>query len=289
MKDRLLLASVCMCSTENKEQNIDTALAYVKEAAKRGADWVLLPEVFAYHGPYEDIYSKGESDDGMLVQRLQEAARDFGICLFAGSFGERPSEQEVSAKALKGRLGHDRVYNTSYVFDRTGKLVAKYRKTHLFNLLDGEGKPVYCESDGFLAGDQPVTLTLDGFRVGMAICYDLRFPSFFEALARDGALDVIVLPSAFTLQTGMDHWELMIRARAVEQQSYVFAANQVGHHGRGKHSYGHSMVVDPWGYVLANTGGVEGLALAEITKARIADVRSRLPALQNRRPEVYGR
>ncbi len=287
MKDRLRLATICMCSTEDKDKNIAAALNWVRRAAELGADWILLPEVFAFHGPYEDIFVKGEDATGALVQTLQATAKELGVCLFAGSFGERPGVGELTEAETKGRLGHSRVFNTCFVFDRQGKQVAKYRKTHLFNLLDAAGNAVYCESDGFLAGDKPVAFELDGFRVGLGICYDLRFPGYFEALSSGGPVDVLVLPSAFTLQTGMDHWELLLRARAVEQQSYMFAANQVGQHGRGRASYGHSMIVDPWGYVLANTGGVEGIALAEISKERIADVRARLPALKNRRPEVY--
>ncbi len=287
MKDRLILASVCMNSTDDKQRNIEEAFKWITQAAERGADWVLLPEVFAFHGSYEHIYNKGESLKGELLQRLSETARQFKICLFAGSFGEQPGEDEFSEEKLKGRLGHKRVFNSTFVFDRQGQQVARYRKTHLFNLFGEKGQPLYCESDGFLAGDKLVSFELEGFRVGMAICYDLRFPAFFEKLASAKALDVIVLPSAFTMQTGMDHWELLLRARAVEQQSYVFASNQVGNHGGSKNSYGHSMIVDPWGYVLANTGGVGGLALAEISRQRISEVRERLPALANRRPELY--
>ena len=287
MKDRLLLASVCMTSTDDKDKNLETAFGWIEQAAARGADWILLPEVFAYHGSYENIYNKGERADGALIQRLSDAAKKHRICLFAGSLGEQPDESDTEADAAVGRLGHKRVYNSCFVFDRQGKQIARYRKTHLFNLLNDQGQAVYCESDGFLAGDQLVSFDLEGFRIGLAICYDLRFPSLFEKLAEDQALDVIVIPSAFTQQTGMDHWELLLRARAVEQQSYVYASNQTGHHGGGKMSYGHSMIIDPWGYVLANTGAPTGLALAEISRQRISEVRQRLPALRNRRPELY--
>lgn len=286
-KESLILASICMTSTDNREKNIEEALHWVAKAAARGADWVLLPEVFAYHGSYDRIHEMGEVEGGSLSQRLAAAAREHKICLFAGSFGEQAAPGEMDEAEEKGRLGHRRVYNTSYVFDRQGQRVAKYRKTHLFNLYSPQGEALYCESDGFLAGDEPVTFDLDGFRVGLGICYDLRFPSYFERLAKDQPLDIIVLPSAFTLHTGMDHWELLLRARAVEQQAYMFASNQTGEHGRGRSSYGHSMIVDPWGYVLANTGSVPGIALAEAHKDRIQAVRARLPALRNRRPEIY--
>ncbi|MBC7532175.1 MAG: carbon-nitrogen hydrolase family protein [Oligoflexus sp.] len=281
----LRLATVCMTSGADKEKNIRDAIQWVRDAAAQGADWVLLPEVFTYIGPYEAIYQNGEDDNGALVQTLSSLAKELSIVLFAGSFGERPSASEKVE--LEGRTGHKRVYNTSYVFGRDGQKIAKYRKTHPFNLMDAKGQPLYCESDGFLSGDSLVTLEVEGYNVGLAICYDLRFPRLFERLAKARALDVILLPSAFTTQTGMDHWEVLIRARAIEQQAYVYASNQVGESSPGKSCYGHSMIVDPWGYVLANTGGTPGVAMAEISFSRIAAVRARLPALSNRRPEVY--
>ncbi len=283
----LTLATICMTSGEDKEQNIRTAEKWIRAAAAKGADWILLPEVFNYIGPYENLYANAEEEGGPLVKRLAGLAKELKIVLFAGSMGERPKSDEKVREERKGRTGFDRVFNTSYVFGREGQTLAKYRKIHPFNLLNDDGAPLYCESDGFLSGDNLVTFEVDGYKVGLTICYDLRFPELYESLRTGGALDVILLPSAFTTQTGMDHWELLIRARAVEQQAYMFTANQVGDHGRGKSSYGHSMIVDPWGYVLANTGAVQGVALAEISHERIKSVRARLPALKNRRPEVY--
>ncbi|MBC7658736.1 MAG: carbon-nitrogen hydrolase family protein [Chitinophagaceae bacterium] len=284
---KIMLASVCMTSGSDKEKNVRGAIEWVKTAAAKGADWVLLPEVFTYIGPYDAIYANGEVDNGPLVQTLSKLARDLNIVLFAGSFGERPGSSEKLSESLEGRTGFKRVFNTSYVFGRDGKTIGKYRKTHPFNLMDNEGKPLYCESDGFMSGDTLVTLDVEGYHVGLAICYDLRFPRLFERLAKDQALDVILLPSAFTTQTGMDHWEVLLRARAIEQQAYVYASNQVGESSPGKSCYGHSMIIDPWGYVLANTGGTQGIAMAEMSLERIAAVRGRLPALKNRRPEVY--
>ncbi len=282
---KLRLATVCMTSGADKTQNVKDALAWVREAAARGADWVLLPEVFTYIGPYDAIYANGEEEDGPLVKTLSHVAKELSIVLFAGSFGERPRPDE--AVGPDGRTGLKRVYNSSFVFGRDGQKLAKYRKTHPFNLMDPGGRPLYCESDGFLSGNQLVTLEIEGYNVGLSICYDLRFPRLYERLAKDKPLDVILLPSAFTTQTGMDHWEVLLRARAIEQQAYVFASNQVGESAPGKSCYGHAMIVDPWGYVLANTGGTPGVALAEISLERIAAVRARLPALSNRRPEIY--
>ncbi len=281
------LAAICMNSTNDKKRNIETALRYVRDAAKKGANWILLPEVFAYHGPYDKIYEMAESESGPLNESFSKLARELGVCIFAGTVGERPEEGELNPSEVKNRDGHKRVFNTAYIFDRTGKRVGKYRKTHLFNLYDEKKQPLYCESDGFIPGKQLSTFELDGFKVGMAICYDIRFPGFFSNLVRESSIDILVVPSAFTFKTGQDHWELLLRARAIECQCYVFAANQTGTHSPGKISYGHSMIIDPWGEVLANTGNDEGIAMTTASHEKIAQIRSRLPALENRRPELY--
>lgn len=283
----LVLATVCMTSGADKNKNVEAAIGWIRKAAAAGADWVLLPEVFTYIGPYENLYANGEEDGGSLVQRLGALAKELNIVLFAGSMGEKPQAEEKLSEALEGRTGFKRVFNTSFVFGRDGKTLGKYRKTHPFNLMDAAGAPLYCESDGFLSGDQLQTLVVDGYKVALSICYDLRFPALYEKLARTQEVDVFLLPSAFTTQTGMDHWEVLIRARAIEQQAYMYTANQVGETGPGKSNYGHSMIVDPWGFVVANTGAVQGFALAGISKRRIEEVRNRLPALKNRRPEIY--
>lgn len=277
----LNLAAVCMNSQNNKSRNIETAVRLVRDAAKAGADWVLLPEIFHFFGPYKELYDQAEAEGTPLLLQLSALAKELKIVLFAGTIGERSKETVLNDQ------GERRVYNTMYVFGRDGALLTKYRKTHLFNLRAPDGKKLYCEEDGFLFGAEPVTATIDGFRVGLSICYDIRFGEYYQRLARDGALDVIVCPAAFTLKTGMDHWELLLRARAVEQQAFVFASNQYGVHAPEKESYGHSMIIDPWGIVLADTGANEGFAMARISRRRIDGVRARLPALQNRRPDVY--
>lgn len=276
-----------MTSGADKTKNVEAAIGWIRKARAEGADWVLLPEVFTYIGPYENLYANGEEEGGTLVQTLSALAKELGIVLFAGSMGERPKAGETLPEPLEGRTGYKRVFNTTFVFGRDGKTLGKYRKTHPFNLMDSAGQPLYCESDGFLSGDKLQILEIDGYSVALSICYDLRFPALYETLARKHKIDVFLLPSAFTTQTGMDHWEVLIRARAIEQQAYMYTANQVGESAPGKSNYGHSMIVDPWGYVIANTGGVQGVALAEISKRRIEEVRTRLPALKNRRPEIY--
>lgn len=286
-KDELTLAAICMTTTADKGQNVEKALKLVREAASKGADWVQLPEMFPFMGSYDKVYDMAEMEGGPLYQTLASAAKEHGIILIAGTVGERPDKDNLPEKERVNQLGQRRVFNTTYVFGRAGELLGKYRKTHLFNLNGEDGKPRYCESDGFIPGDKPVSLTLDGFKVGMTICYDLRFPELFSKIAAAGFPDILLVPSAFTKGTGQAHWELLLRARAVERQAYVFAANQVGVHGPGKESFGHSMIVDPWGTVLADTGAAEGVAVAKISRQFLFETRAKLPALANRRPALY--
>jgi predicted amidohydrolase len=277
-----LVAAISMTSCPNREANIEQAFQAMEKSAALGAHWILLPEIFNYFGPYKDLYANAEEEGGALFTRISAFAKKHDVVVFAGTVTEKPKGPEQ-----KNDKGESRVYNTLYVFDRNGEMIGKYRKTHLFNLLASDGKPLYCESDGFIPGDELKAIDVDGFRVGLSVCYDLRFPEMFLALAKDRPLDVIVMPSAFTQQTGMDHWEVLLRARAIEQQCYVYAANQVGLHYEQKVCYGHSMIVDPWGIKIADSGATAGIALGEISKKRIAQVRAQLPALKNKRRDLY--
>jgi predicted amidohydrolase len=275
-RDNVTVGLVSLTATSDKEKNLEKALSMVEDACARGAEWICLPEMFAFHGPYDALWPNAEFEDGPLNQTLASLAKKNKVVIFAGSLGERPP-QSTSGK----------VYNTQYVFGRDGSLVAKYRKTHLFNLLSETGAPLYCESEGYLAGDKAVSFQLDGWHVGLATCYDLRFPEYFASLSRDSKLDCILIPSAFTLQTGMYHWSVLLRARAIENLCYVLAANQVGQHSPGKVSYGHASVVDPWGTIRADSGHQEQVIVATIQREFIKSSRSQLPALNNRRPEIY--
>lgn len=268
------IALITMNSMSDKAKNVAVAESYIREAAKGGADWIMLPEMFHFHGPYSDVYANGELDHGDLYQRLSGLAKELNVCIFAGSIGERSPDAGETKK----------VYNTQFVFDRHGVCIAKYRKIHLFNLRDGDGKPLYCESDGYLSGDELIGFTLEGYRIALATCYDLRFPEMFLALQKAvGHFDVLVAPSAFTFETGRHHWELLLRARAVESQCYVCAANQVGEHGPKKRSFGHSMIVDPWGDPVVNGREAVGVVLGRIEPGRVLDIRARLPALTNKK------
>jgi len=281
--ETIKIAAISVCSTANRTVNIDNACLAVKEAAQNGAQWVQLPEMLCFLGDYSQIYDMAEDEGGPIYQKFSQLARDLGIVLFAGTMGERPPKkrQQISA------AGYKKVFNTAYVFGRDGSQITKYRKTHLFNLLNEDGSRQYCESDGYIAGDEHCVFEVDGFNVGLAVCYDLRFPSFFARMHAIKPFDVLALPSAFTAKTGEAHWELLLKARAVEWQCYVFAANQTGQHSSDKQSWGQSMVVDPWGSVLSETKRKPEIAYATISKSQIAEVRQKLPALSNRIPALY--
>lgn len=275
---QVTVAVVSMTTTSDRTANLRQAEALIREAASAGAGWVVLPEMFVYQGPYDTLYEHAEDPRGNAWKKFSGLAKELGVVLFAGSFAEK------SEKA-----GQRKVYNVAYAFDRSGQELACYRKIHLFNLKSPDGKPIYCESDGYLAGDKIVAIKVDGMTVGMAICYDLRFHEFFAAMSRKNPVDAFVLPSAFTQRTGMDHWEVLIRARAIEHQAYFIASNQTGEHAPGKVSYGHSMIVDPWGHKLCDTGDRPGVALTRIGREALDRCRNLLPALADRRPEIYSR
>lgn len=286
--DKIKVAVLSLTTTENRTKNIETAVALVNEAAREGAQWVQLPEMWAFMGPYAQHFAMAEHEDGPLNDQLSKLAKRLNIVLFAGSVGERPDGKESPA----GDLDHDRksskIFNTSYVFARTGEMICKYRKIHLFNLVGGPGEQSHKESDGFLQGSSIQSAIIDDLKVGMSICYDLRFGEMYSYMEKAfDPLDVIVAPSAFTKLTGQVHWELLLRARAVEFQCYLYAANQVGKHSEGKESFGHGMVVDPWGAVIADTGDGPRVVTATIDRKVIKAVRKKLPALANRRVELY--
>jgi deaminated glutathione amidase len=204
------------------------------------------------------------------VAAMRAWAREHELHLVGGSITER---------AESGRL-----HNTSLVFDPRGELVATYRKIHLFDV--EVGGHVYRESDVEDPGEAIVAVDVDGWTVGLSVCYDLRFPELYRILALRGA-DLLVVPAAFTLATGRDHWELLLRARAVENQAYVVAAGDWGEHPGGRRTYGRSMVVDPWGIVVAQAPDGDAVVTATLDRARVDEVRAALPALANRRPAAY--
>ncbi len=264
-------AAIQMNSTGDRPRNRAVAERLVRAAVADGATFVVLPEKWNVLGTPEQLAAGAEPLDGPSTTWARELACELRIDLVAGSIVELRED--------------GRRFNTSVHAGPDGELRGVYRKLHLFDV--EVAGTVYRESDGEDPGEEIVTTALhDGSLLGMAVCYDLRFPELFRILTLRGAR-VLALPSAFTLATTRDHWEILLRARAIEDQCFVVAANQIGEHAPGKVSGGRSMVVDPWGTVLATAPDGEGYALAELDFARQDAIRASLPTLQHRRPQAY--
>jgi predicted amidohydrolase len=271
MADRLRVACVQISSSPSKAENLERMEPLVGRAAATGADLVLLPEKWNGLGSHEILLDVAESlDGGETVDAMSGWARTHGITLVGGSIAE-------------SREGHEKLSNTCVVFDPDGDIEAVYRKIHMFDV--EVGGVVYRESDSEEPGDGPVSCEVEGWRLGLTVCYDLRFPELYRILAVEGA-EVVTVPAAFTLFTGKDHWELLLRARAVENQCYVVAANQWGV-VEGKASYGRSSIVDPWGVVLAQAPDGDGVISAELERAHMERIRRSVPSLANRQPAAY--
>ncbi|MEU4383276.1 carbon-nitrogen hydrolase family protein [Micromonospora echinofusca] len=261
--------AVCQLnSREDRKANLAAAEALVERAAAAGADLALLPEFVDYLGPDAHMPAP-EPVDGEMGQFFAGVARRLGIWLIAGSIHERGPDPA-------------RTWNTSLVFDRSGTLAASYRKIHLYDV-EIPGRVSYLESATVAPGDQPVVVDVEGLRVGLSICYDLRFPELYRQLVVDGGALLLVVPAAFMAHTGRDHWEVLLRARAIENQCFVAAAGQTGDHEPSRTCYGRSMVVDPWGTVLTQVPDGPGLAVADLDLDRLRTIRAELPSLANRR------
>ena len=268
------IAALQMVSSPDLARNLAVASRLVDEAAQAGAQLVALPEYFCLLGQRDtDKLAIAEAPGkGPIQELLADLARRQGVWIVGGTL----------PLAVAGRS--DRVRNTCLVFGPDGAVAARYDKIHLFAFDNGRER--YDEARVLERGDEPVHFTACGHRVGLSVCYDLRFPELYRALAFAPGLppcDLMCVPAAFTHTTGQAHWELLLRARAVENQCYVLAPAQGGVHENGRRTWGHSMVVGPWGEVLACREEGEGLVLAEIDPARLAEVRQQLPALDHRR------
>ncbi len=264
---RFLAAAAQFRVVSDKAANLKIAGELIREAAGRGARVVALPELFFWGGRQEQDGAAAESIPGPTTEALAALARELGIYLVGGSILERVE-------------GRDKVFNTCIVFDPDGRLIATYRKLHLFDV-DIEGGVSARESQYRAAGSEPVVVGCDAAALGLAICYDLRFPELFRKLA-DGGATVVCIPSAFTFATGSVHWETLLRARAIENQVYVIAPNQHGRAVSGVLSYGNSMIVDPWGTVLARGGAGDGIIMAEVDLDYLDRVRREIPCLNHR-------
>jgi len=262
------VAAVQLTSTADREGNLATADRLTREAAAAGAELVVLPEKWAVLGTPEETAAGAEPFDGPALRWAAAIARELGIDLVAGSIAERVT-------------GADRGSNTSVHFGPDGEEKAVYRKVHMFDV--EVGGTTYRESENEAPGEElVVSETAAGVELGLSICYDLRFPELYRILAVRGAR-VLVVPAAFTLATTREHWEVLLRARAIEDQAFVVAANQVGEHAKGYRSGGRSMIVDPWGLVLAQAPDSETFAIAELDLERQQEIRRTLPSLANRR------
>ena len=265
-------AAIQLTATPDVAANLASADALVRRAAADGATLVLLPEKWSVLGHGPALRGAAEPLDGPAITWARDTARELAIDLVAGSVAERVP-------------GEEKLRNTSLHIGPDGEIRATYRKIHLFDVeVDGT---VYRESENEAPGDAPVLSTADdGTALGLSICYDLRFPELYRALTVAGAR-ILLVPAAFTLATTRDHWEPLLRARAIENQCFVVAANQIGEHEPGLRSGGRSMIVDPWGIVLAQASDQETVITADLDLARQDDIRRRLPALAGRRPEAY--
>ena len=270
---RWRVAAVQMTSTDQVDRNLDRAEVLVRRAAGAGADLVALPENFAYLRSEGSEIQFRTDLDGEVVGRFREIAREFGCHVLLGSVPERIR-------------GSRRIHNTSVLADPEGEILAVYRKIHLFDVRI-PGKIDFRESKTVVAGDRVVVAETALGRLGMSICYDLRFPELYRRLALDGA-EVLLVPSAFTSYTGRFHWLPLLRARAIENLCWVVAPAQVGRHSETRASWGETAIVDPWGAVVATLDRRQGWIESEIDIERVRDARRGLPCLDHTRPELVG-
>ncbi len=254
---------------------MEVAERLVRAAAAAGAELIVLPEKWTALGAPEVLEAAAEPLDGPSMAAAGSWARELGVHLVAGSFPERVE-------------GEERAFNTSALIDPRGEIVASYRKIHMFDV--DVGGVAYRESEHEQPGDETVLAEIsigsESVPIGLSVCYDLRFPELYRILAVGGAL-IVSVPSAFTLTTGKDHWEVLLRARAIENQVFVIAANQIGDASPHFRSYGRSMIVDPWGIALAVAPDEECFVIAELELGRQQQIRASLPSLANRRPQAY--
>jgi deaminated glutathione amidase len=269
--ETMRVACVQMTSRADKAANLEKADRLVARAAATGADVVVLPEKWDAIGDHDQLYAAADTLEGETVEAMRGWARSHGVTLVGGSVSER-------------REGREKLSNTCVVIDPQGEIAAVYRKIHLFDV--DVGGFVYRESDAEEPGDQPVVVDVEGWPVGLTVCYDLRFPELYRVLVLEGAL-LVTVPAHFTLYTGKDHWELLLRARAVENQCFVAAAAQIGETLPGRQSFGRSSIVDPWGIVLAQAPDEETVITAALDRARLEAIRGRFPALASRQPGAY--
>jgi predicted amidohydrolase len=265
---RFRAACVQNTATRDIEANVKWVCERIDEAAAAGADFIALPETVGLIEPVNEQIPAATSSE----------ADDLGLAAFRGKALEHGVTLLVGSQLM---LEDDRIYNRSFLLDAEGKIRARYNKLHMFDIELKNGES-YRESDVIAPGDKAVIVDTDLGRMGLSICYDLRFGALYKALANAGA-EFITIPAAFTQTTGQAHWHTLVRARAIETGAFVIAPNQCGHHCDKRYSYGHSLIVDPWGEVLADGGAEPGIIYADIDLEQVQKVRSRIPSLKNER------
>jgi deaminated glutathione amidase len=260
------IAALQMVSGPDVAANLETARRLLEDAARRGAELAALPEYFCLMGMQDsDKLALAETEgDGPIQAMLASAARDLGLWIIGGT--------------LPIKSTAERVRNTTLVYSPNGERAARYDKIHLFAF--DNGRESYDEGRVLEPGCEPTSFEAGGLQVGLSVCYDLRFPELYRGYA---GVDLLAVPAAFTYTTGQAHWELLLRARAVENQCYVVAPAQGGQHANGRRTWGHSMVIDPWGQVLSVLAEGEGVVVADVDPARLTQVRQQLPALAHRK------
>lgn len=265
---KFVAAAVQMVASDDKAANLREAERWVRQAAAEGAQLVALPEVFIWRGNKKSERAHAETIPGPTSHQLAELAVELKIYLLGGSI-------------LEAIPGADKSYNTSLLFDPSGKTIAAYRKIHLFDVDLANGVSLR-ESATRAPGAETIVARTEACTMGLSICYDLRFPELYRALANEGA-DLIFVPAAFTALTGEAHWEPLLRARAIENQAYVIAPAQFGHSRSSFQTHGHTMIVDPWGRIVAELPDGAGIVRAEIDLDYLQKIRRELPALKHRR------
>ncbi len=271
--NRLRVALVQTDAGPDPETNVAIAAALADEAAAGGARLVALPEYLQYRGPDDGYRASARPIPGPWTEPFADVARARDAWILVGSVAETSDDPR-------------RPWNTSVLLAPDGTVAARYRKLHLFDVAVEDG-PVDRESDRVSPGDRAVLVEVDGIRLGLSICYDLRFPELYRALAGAGA-EVLTVPANFTERTGRDHWEVLLRARAIENGAYVLAPSQIGG-PPGQPAYGRSMIVDPWGTIVAQAPDRVGIVAAELDLGRVRSIRRQIPVLANRRPDALGR
>ncbi|HBI02878.1 MAG TPA: hydrolase [Paenibacillaceae bacterium] len=271
--EKLRVSLIQMEVTQNRDQNLEKAIQLIKKAGENEPDLIILPENFHFMGKKEELFQQAETLDGPTLSSLRKLAKSMGVYIAAGTM------------KLK-KPGEEKLRNTCCVINPLGEIQDTYQKIHAFHANLGQRR--YVGSEIEKGGDEVVVTSIKGVLVGLSVCFDMRFPELYRSLTLQGAR-IILVPSLFMLQTGKDHWEVLLRARAIENQVYIVAPATCGPFPpNGDWSYGRSMVVDPWGTVIAQAQDFETVITVDLDLPWIEEVRKRVPTLSHRRPEVYG-